>query len=103
MRSDHCVFMEPVVTVRHVIETKKKNEEWSVKMRIKKIIFIVFAVVQKNFMITVTVLMSIGFIMMRQVPVGRIILACVWVFHILLFCFGIKTLNVESKDSEVVI
>ena len=46
-------------------------------------------------MITVTVLMSIGFIMMSRVPVGRIILACVWLFHILYFIFGIKTLKIE--------
>ena len=44
-------------------------------------------------MITVTILMSIGFIMMRQVPVGRIVLGCVWVFHVLYFLFGVKTLR----------
>lgn len=44
-------------------------------------------------MATVTILMSIGFIMMHRVPVGRIVLACVWVFHVVYFCFGVKTLT----------
>ncbi len=41
--------------------------------------------------IVVTISMSIGFYMMRQIPVGQIILGTVWVFHILYFIFGVKT------------
>lgn len=48
-------------------------------------------------MVTVTILMSIGFIMMHAVPVGRIILGFVWIFHVLYFIFGIKTLIVETE------
>lgn len=47
-------------------------------------------------MITVTVLMAIGFAMMGSVPIGRIILVCVWVFHIILFLFIIKTCKVSE-------
>ena len=48
-------------------------------------------------MITVTILMSIGFAMMHAVPVGRIVLGCVWVFHIVYFCLGVKTLPAAEK------
>ena len=48
-------------------------------------------------MITVTVLMTIGFIMMNQVVVGRIVLACVWVFHIIYFIFCVKTIKNTNK------
>lgn len=47
-------------------------------------------------MLTVTFLMSIGFIMMHAVPVGRIVFGIVWLFHILYFIFGIKTLKIED-------
>lgn len=42
-------------------------------------------------MVLVTLMMLIGFIMMNQVMIGRIVLACVWLFHIFYFCFGVKT------------
>ena len=47
-------------------------------------------------MLTVTFLMSISFIMMHAVPVGRIVLGIVWLFHILYFIFGIKTFKIED-------
>lgn len=50
--------------------------------------------------IMVTVLMSVGFIMMHQIVVGRIVLACVWVFHILYFIFGVKTIKADNLAVE---
>lgn len=46
-------------------------------------------------MVTVTILMTIGFIMMSKVLVGRILLVAVWVFHIIYFVFGVKTIKTE--------
>lgn len=50
-------------------------------------------------MITVTILMSIGFTMMfwKSIYTPCIVLACVWVFHILYFTFGVKTYEVEMN------
>lgn len=42
---------------------------------------------------TVTLLMVIAFLMMRRTTVGRIILATVWVLHVLFFVFGVKTIQ----------
>lgn len=54
-------------------------------------------------MVMVTLLMSIGFMMMSRVPMGRIILSGVWLFHILYFVFGVKTIRqktVSQKESR---
>lgn len=50
-------------------------------------------------MVTVTILMSIGFIMMHAVPIGRIVLGCVWVFHMVYFIFGIKTIPASAAQN----
>lgn len=45
-------------------------------------------------MITVTALMSVGFIMMglKGIVTGCIVLGCVWAFHIAYFIWGVKTI-----------
>ena len=42
-------------------------------------------------LIPVTVLLVIGFALMGRVPVGRLILAAVWIGHIIYFGFVVKT------------
>lgn len=51
--------------------------------------------------IPVTLLMGVGFFMMKNVPVGRVILAIVWVCHIIYFVFGVKTIKVSEQTADV--
>ena len=48
----------------------------------------------------VTVLMGLGFFMMKDVPVGRVILAAVWVCHMIYFIFGVKTLKIQQNSLD---
>ena len=57
---------------------KGKGMTWKVKIRI----------------------MAIGCVMMMRVPIGQIVLGCVWLFHILFFIFGIKTMKKEEEEQE---
>ena len=53
-------------------------------------------------MVTVTILMSIGFIMMglKGIVTGCVVLGCVGIFHIIYFIFGIKTIS--AKEATIV-
>lgn len=62
-----------------------KGMTWKTKIRI---------------MVTVTLLMSIGFMMMSRVPVGRLILAGVWVFHMIYFIWGVKTIPATVQEGQ---
>lgn len=57
-----------------------KGMTWKTKIRI---------------MSTVTLLMSIGFIMMgtKGIVIGCTVLGFIWIFHICYFCFAVKTIE----------
>jgi uncharacterized membrane protein YbaN (DUF454 family) len=42
---------------------------------------------------SITILMGFGFFMMKNVPIGRIVLSIVWAGHILYFLFRVKTVK----------
>ena len=52
-------------------------------------------------MTTVTLLMSVGFIMMglKGIVTGCIVLGCVWAFHIIYFIWGVKTIPAAEAMS----
>lgn len=54
-------------------------------------------------MITVTLLMSIGFIMMglKGIVTGCVVLSCVWAFHIIYFIWGVKTIPATKEPVAI--
>lgn len=69
----------------------KKNLESYVKKRAMTV------KTKISIILSITITMGIGFVMMHRVPIGRIILAIVWLCHILYFIFGIKTIKNEEN------
>lgn len=47
--------------------------------------------------ISATLMIGFGFLLMKNVPVGRIILAVVWVCHIIYFVFGVKHIKEDGN------
>lgn len=66
-----------------------KGMTWKTKLRV---------------MVTVTPLMSIGFTMMalKDVVVGCAVLSGVWLFHIIYFIWGVKTIPATQKEAAAV-
>ena len=52
---------------------------------------------------TATAVMAVGFLMMSRVPVGRICIAVVWVFHVIYFSFAVKTIREEKEECSGII
>lgn len=50
---------------------------------------------------TVTAIMLPGFVMMKNVPVGRAIMLVVWVGHIVYFGFKVRTISQQEADEAM--
>ncbi|MCD7752353.1 MAG: YbaN family protein [Lachnospiraceae bacterium] len=68
------------------LETFVKGEGMTMKTKLRIVI-------------TVTVIMAIGFAMMSSVPVGRAVLAVVWVCHLLYFFVRVKTIPPQVETA----
>ena len=49
----------------------------------------------------VSLTMLVGFLMMSRVPAARVVLAIVWLLHVLYFVFGIRTITEEEAAAVV--
>ena len=52
---------------------------------------------KRTIILSVTAMMALGFILMANVPVGRIFLAAVWVGHFIYVAFIVKTNRMENE------
>lgn len=87
-----------VVTVYCFAHSSKRMHDWFVGTKMYKNHLEPFVnkkgmTVQTKIrvIVMVTLLLGLGFAMMRNVPVGRLILAIVWIGHVFYFIFGVKT------------
>ncbi|MFC2330318.1 MAG: YbaN family protein [Treponema sp.] len=57
-------------------------------------------VTKVSIIVTFTLVMALGFIMMKKVFIGRICLAAVWVVHIVYFVFIVKTIRINKNTED---
>lgn len=55
-----------------------------------------------SILLSVTILLGIGFVMMDQVWIGRIFVVIVWLCHVIYFGFFVKT-SPDDSDSDTII
>ncbi len=78
--------------------SSKRLDDWFQSTKLYKMVFESYVKKREmtlkaklTILIPVTLLLGIGFLFMRGVPVGRAVVAIVWVCHIVYFGFVVKT------------
>ena len=92
-----------LVTIYAYTRSSKKLHDWFVGTKLYKKNLASFVekrgmtmATKLKIVITVTIVMGFGFFMMSRVPIARIILAIVWVCHLLYFFLRVKTISPEE-------
>lgn len=92
-----------LVTIYAYTRSSKKLHDWFVDTKLYKKNLASFVekrgmtmATKLKIVITVTIVMGFGFFMMSRVPIARIILAIVWVCHLLYFFLRVKTISPEE-------
>ena len=80
----HNWFLHTKIYKRH-LEAFVKKKGMTIKAKI-------------TVLISVSLLMGLGFVMMSHVLVGRIILTVIWICNIIYFIFGVKTIKQTDKE-----
>lgn len=80
----HNWFLHTKIYKRH-LEAFVKKKGMTIKAKI-------------TVLISVSLLMGLGFVMMSHVLVGRIILIVIWICHIIYFIFGVKIIKQTDKE-----
>ena len=71
---------------KRVLEGYVRNRAMSVRAKL-------------TILVPVTILLTIGFLMMGRVPVGRIVLVVVWIAHVVYFGFVVRTEHVPTPTA----
>lgn len=51
-----------------------------------------------SIILSLTLVMGIGFLMMSKVPIARICLLIIWLVHMIYFIWGVKTISPEKRE-----
>lgn len=96
-----------LVTVFCFAKSSKRLHDWFVSTALYKKHFQSYVerkamkrTTKISILVSLTLVFGIGFIVMKRVPAARIVLAVVWLCHVIYFVFGVKTLKTEEPDTE---